>query len=69
MTQALADGFADATRTAVLVAAGFLVLGLIGALRVRAAARNHPAAPDAEPQLADRQRTGAQPPATPAPAE
>ena len=42
VTRALSDGFADATRTATLLAAGFLVLGLIGALRVRTAARTHP---------------------------
>lgn len=36
--QALADGFADGTRWAMLVAAAFLVLGFVGALRVRASA-------------------------------
>ncbi|MBY6061870.1 MFS transporter [Microbacterium esteraromaticum] len=37
--EALASGFADATRWSMLFAAMFLVLGLIGALRLRAAAR------------------------------
>ncbi len=39
VTDALAGGFAGATRSAVLVAALFLALGLLGALRVRAATR------------------------------
>lgn len=51
--QALADGFADGTRAAMLVAAAFLLLGFIGAIRVRVAAkretmpseRNAPGAP------------------------
>ncbi|MFN8098841.1 MAG: DHA2 family efflux MFS transporter permease subunit [Dermatophilaceae bacterium] len=38
-TDALAAGFASATRSAVIVAALFLALGLLGALRVRAATR------------------------------
>lgn len=37
VTDALASGFAGATRGSVLVAAAFLALGLLGALRVRAA--------------------------------
>lgn len=37
--QALANGFAEATRWSLLVAAGFLVLGFIGALQLRRAAR------------------------------
>ena len=36
-----AAGFADATRWALLIAAVFLVLGLIGALRLRRASGNH----------------------------
>ena len=39
VTDALASGFADATRTAMLIAAVFLVLGLIGAVRVERAAK------------------------------
>ncbi|MEQ6898261.1 MFS transporter [Microbacterium sp. KR10-403] len=42
IVDALSAGFTDATRVALLVAGVFLVLGLIGALRVRAVAR-HPA--------------------------
>lgn len=42
LVAALSTGFADATRVSLLVAALFLVLGLVGALRVRAVAR-HPA--------------------------
>ncbi|QAY61484.1 DHA2 family efflux MFS transporter permease subunit [Microbacterium protaetiae] len=42
LVAALSAGFADATRVSLLVAAVFLVLGLVGALRVRAVAR-HPA--------------------------
>lgn len=38
LADALATGFADGTRWALLVAAAFLVLGLVGALRVRRAA-------------------------------
>jgi hypothetical protein len=41
VVDALSAGFADATRISLLVAGVFLVLGLIGALRVRAVAR-HP---------------------------
>lgn len=41
---ALATGFADATRWALLIAAAFLILGLIGALQLRRAAA-HSAAP------------------------
>lgn len=37
--QALADGFAEATRWSLLIAAGFLVLGFVGALRLRHATR------------------------------
>lgn len=42
VVQALADGFAAGTRWALLVASGFLLLGFVGALRVRAAARRDP---------------------------
>ncbi|WEG10268.1 DHA2 family efflux MFS transporter permease subunit [Microbacterium horticulturae] len=42
IVDALSAGFTDATRVALLVAGVFLVLGLVGALRVRAVAR-HPA--------------------------
>ena len=38
---ALTAGFADATRWALLIAAVFLVLGFIGALRLRRASGNH----------------------------
>lgn len=45
VSDALATGFADATRTALLVASAILLTGLIGALQVaRASARSHPAA-------------------------
>lgn len=39
VTTALAHGFAGATRAALLVAAVFLLIGLVGALRVRMVAR------------------------------
>lgn len=39
VVDALAHGFADATRWSLLVAAGFLFLGLVGATRLRQAAR------------------------------
>lgn len=35
---ALADGFADGTRWSLLVASGFLLLGFVGALRLRGVA-------------------------------
>lgn len=38
VVHALADGFADGTRWAMLVAAAFLLFGFVGALRVRASA-------------------------------
>ena len=43
IVDALSSGFVDATRIALLVAAVFLVLGLVGALRVRAVANRSPA--------------------------
>lgn len=52
VTDALSNGFADATRAALLVAAVFLLLGLLGAIQVRRSARRagslHPA-PTATP--------------------
>ncbi|WP_236683720.1 DHA2 family efflux MFS transporter permease subunit [Demequina flava] len=42
VVDALSDGFADATRGSLLVAAGFLAIGLGGSLLVRRAARQSP---------------------------
>ncbi|WP_051191785.1 MFS transporter [Microbacterium luticocti] len=42
LVAALSSGFADATRISLLVAAGFLLLGFVGALRVRAVATREP---------------------------
>lgn len=54
LVQALSTGFAGATRVALLVAAVFLVLGLVGALRVRVVAGRN--ADAAEPVPAPRDR-------------
>lgn len=49
---ALATGFAQASRTAVLVATGFLVIGFIGALRLR----SHSRGGDSTPSLSKTER-------------